>query len=552
MGDAPYFFDRAALVARGRAARDAYRLADPFPHVVLDDFLPLEVAAACADEFPGPDAIPWDVYTDGGRTLKLTCDDESRMPPAARQLVGQFNSGAMISFLEELTGITGLVADPHLGGGGLHRIEPGGFLDVHADFNKHALLGLDRRLNVLYYLNPEWDDAWEGHLELWDRGMQRCVQRIAPVLNRCVVFSTTSHSFHGHPHPLACPPGQARKSLAFYYYTNGRPAEEAMAPHSTLYQVPGRAPAPVAAAAGEPGGLRAAVGRRLPPGVKASVKRAARKVAGIAHGGAPGASAAPAAPAAEDHWSRINRIHAELVAQGRGGRANYTWSLLHAGDVARTLGIPRITAIELGVAGGNGLVALEAAADAVVEHLGVGVDVVGFDHGTGLPPPEDYRDAPYLMEAGQFPMDEASLRARLRHASLHLGLVRDTVGPFLASDPAPIGFVAFDLDYYSSTMDALRVFDAPPERFLPRVLCYFDDILGYPWGESNGPRLAIRHFNEAHEHRVLDFLPGLRYSTPPEEFHARWVESMYVAHVLDHPRRDEDEGVAIVTRLDLQ
>lgn len=552
MGDAPYFFDRAALVARTRGAQDAYLTAEPFPHAVLDDFLPLEVAAACAEEFPGREAIPWDVYTDGGRTLKLTCDDEAVMPPLARQLVGQFGSGAMISFLEELTGITGLVADPHLGGGGLHRIDPGGFLDIHADFNKHAMLGLDRRLNVLYYLNPEWDDTWEGHLELWDRDMQRCVRRVAPVLNRCVVFSTTSHSYHGHPHPLACPPGQARKSLAFYYYTNGRPAEEAMATHSTLYQVPGRAPAPVIAAAAEAGGLRAAVGRRLPPRVKTAVKAGARRVTGLAGNDQPGAPAATVAPPADDHWSRINRIYAELVGQGRGGRPCYTWSLLHAGDVARALGYPRITAIEFGVAGGNGLVALEAAADAVVEHLGVAVDVVGFDHGTGLPPAEDYRDAPYLMEAGQFPMEEAKLRAHLRHASLHLGLVRDTVGPFVESGPAPIGFVAFDLDYYSSTMDAFRLFGAGPERFLPRVLCYFDDILGYPWGESNGERLAIRHFNEAHDDRILDFLPGLRYSTPPEEFHARWVESMYVAHVLDHPRKDEDEGVAIVTRLDLR
>src|SRR5207244_4299712 len=109
------------------------------------------------------------------------------------------------------------------------------------------------------------------------------------------------------------------------------------------------------------------------------------------------------------------------------------------------LGIKRITAIEFGVAGGNGLVALEDGADAVRELLGVQVDVVGFDNAIGLPQPEDHRDAPYLMEAGQFAMDEPKLRARLRSATLHLGLVRDTLAGFVASGPAPVGFISFDL-----------------------------------------------------------------------------------------------------------
>jgi len=252
-----------------------------------------------------------------------------------------------------------------------------------------------------------------------------------------------------------------------------------------------------------------------------------------------------------NHWELINRIFVQLEREGRTPRPNYTWSLLHAGNIARTLGFERFAAIEFGVAGGNGLVALEGAADAVQQHLGVGVDVVGFDHGVGLPPPEDYRDAPYLMEAGQFAMDEAKLRARLHHAQLHIGLVRDTLASFIASKPAPIGFISFDLDYYSSTIDAFKLFDAPAEQFFPRVLCYFDDVLGYPWGESNGERLAIADFNRTHPNRIIDFLPGLRYSLPASEFHARWVESMYAAHILDHPRASEDEGVAIVTRLDL-
>ncbi len=547
MGDLlPYFFEADDLVPLARQHAHAYRTATPFPHVVLDDFLPLEIASACAEEFPGVDDIAWDLYTDNGRTLKLTTDNEALMPPIARQLVGQFNSGAMIRFLEELTGITGLVADPYLGGGGLHRIEPGGFLDVHADFNKHAYLNLDRRINVLYYLNPEWHDEWEGHLELWDRTMSRCERRVAPILNRCVVFNTTDHSFHGHPARLACPAGIGRKSMAFYYYTNGRPADEVSAAHSTLYQTPGREPEHLRTPRG---GLGASLRRRVPRSVKSVVRGAQRRVTAAFGGEAP--SSQPSPGAVGNHWATINRIYASLVADGRGGRPQYTWSLLHVGNIARTLGIPRLTAVEFGVAGGNGLVALETAADAVAEHLDIMVDVHGFDHGVGLPPPQDHRDAPYLMQAGQFAMDEAKLRARLRRARLHIGLVRDTLGAFIESGPAPVGFVAFDLDYYSSTIDALCLFDASTDLLFPRVLCYLDDVLGYPWGESNGERLAVKEFNETRANRQIDFLPGLRYMTPPDEFHARWVESMYLCHVLDHPRYAQDEGVALVTRLDL-
>lgn len=541
---APHFFDAEALQRRALPLAAAYRTASPFPHAVLDDFLPADVAAEAAAAFPGANDIEWDLYTDGGRTLKRTTDDEAKMPPALRQLVGQCNSGAMIRFLETLTGITGLVADPTLAGGGLHRIEAGGFLDVHADFNHHPHLDLDRRINVLLYLNPGWDPAWGGALELWDRSMQRCERSIEPVLNRCVVFDTTDSSFHGHPSKLACPPEQARCSLAFYYYSNGRPEAERSAAHSTLYQTPGVAPAPVAPVTAAP---RAG---RVPAPVKRVLRGAARRVA-RALADEPVATAAAPAVAPRNHWERLNRWNADAIAAGRGGRPNYTWSVLHAADVARTLGHDRITAIEFGVAGGNGLVALELAADVARDATGVTVDVVGFDHGIGLPPPKEYRDAPYLMEAGQFAMDEPALRARLRHAALHLGLISETLPGFLASDPAPIGFVSFDVDYHSSTVDALALFDAPAEAFLPRVLCYFDDVLGYPWGESNGPRSAIREFNVAHEQRLVDFLPGLRFLAPPEEFHARWLECMYLAHVLDHPRAADDEGVALVTQLEL-
>ncbi len=141
-----------------------------------------------------------------------------------------------VNFLEKLTGISGLIPDPHYLGGGLHQIERGGFLKIHADFNRHSRLKLDRRINVLLYLNRPWEDTWGGHLELWDSTMTICADKIAPLFNRLVVFTTTDSSFHGHPDPLDCPPDVVRRSLALYYYTNGRPEREQSKVHSTLHQ----------------------------------------------------------------------------------------------------------------------------------------------------------------------------------------------------------------------------------------------------------------------------------------------------------------------------
>jgi Rps23 Pro-64 3,4-dihydroxylase Tpa1-like proline 4-hydroxylase len=142
----------------------------------------------------------------------------------------------VLQFLEKLTGIEGLIPDPYFGGAGPHQIEPGGFLKIHADFNWHPLLKLDRRLNLIVYLNRDWREEYGGHIELWDRGMTRAEQKVLPVWNRTIVFNTTDFSYHGHPTPLACPAGMTRKSVSFYYYSNGRPAEERSAPHDTLFR----------------------------------------------------------------------------------------------------------------------------------------------------------------------------------------------------------------------------------------------------------------------------------------------------------------------------
>lgn len=252
-----------------------------------------------------------------------------------------------------------------------------------------------------------------------------------------------------------------------------------------------------------------------------------------------------------NHWFLVNALLPELHEAQEGLRPNYTWPILHAASVALRTGRERISVIEFGVAGGAGLVAMEAAALATEARLGVAIDVVGFDTGQGLPPPRDHRDAPFLMNRGDFPMDETKLRAELKRGELVLGDVAETVPAFIGRQPAPIAFIAFDLDFYSSTRDALTILTAAPEKLLPRVLCYFDDTHGYPWGEVNGARLAIAEFNSSRKDRQLAQLHGLRYLLPVSERGSRWPEAMYVAHAFDHPHYADPEGTELARRLDL-
>ncbi len=248
----------------------------------------------------------------------------------------------------------------------------------------------------------------------------------------------------------------------------------------------------------------------------------------------------------------MNGLLPEIQASGGGLRSHYTWSILHAASIAARTGRDPIAVVELGVAGGAGLLAMDAAALAVEERLGVRIEVYGFDTGAGLPRPVDLRDAPFLMDSGDFPMDQAKLRGRLSRAELILGDVAETIPAFLGSGPPPIGFAAYDLDYYTSTRDALALLRAKPDYVFPRVLCYFDDTHGYPWGDCNGARLAIREFSGPADPRQLSQIHGLRFLLPPSEREARWPEAMYLAHAFDHPAYAEPEGTELVRRLDLE
>jgi Rps23 Pro-64 3,4-dihydroxylase Tpa1-like proline 4-hydroxylase len=223
------------LNADPAALREQYVNARPFPHIVLDNLIPNEILEEVLDDFPRPDEIAWRKF-DNNTEKKLGYWHENALRPRIQLFLYEMNSAPLLQFLEALTGIDGLVSDPYYGGAGPHQIEPGGFLKVHVDFNWHPLLKLDRRLNLLVYLNKDWEEEYGGHLELWNRDVSRCEQKVLPVFNRTVVFSTTDFSYHGHPNPLACPEGRTRKSVSFYYYSNGRPDAERSAPHDTIFR----------------------------------------------------------------------------------------------------------------------------------------------------------------------------------------------------------------------------------------------------------------------------------------------------------------------------
>ena len=242
-------FDREQLLALADATRDAYASASPYPHAVMDDFLPEPVLDDVLAEFPNPKEVEWQAF-DSPTERKLASKDDSVMGPATRHLLAELNSSAFIDFLERLTGIDGLIPDPHFAGGGLHQIVRGGHLKVHADFNRHPRTQLERRLNVLIYLNRDWQDEYGGAFELWNEDMTSCERKVMPYFNRCVVFSTTSTSYHGHPEPLACPEDRTRKSLALYYYSKDRPAGERREGHNTLFQARPGEQLPSAPAAG--------------------------------------------------------------------------------------------------------------------------------------------------------------------------------------------------------------------------------------------------------------------------------------------------------------
>jgi Rps23 Pro-64 3,4-dihydroxylase Tpa1-like proline 4-hydroxylase len=201
----------------GRSLTDQYRDAQPFPHIVIDDLLDAKILRRILEEFPSSENKSF--FDRDQERLKFQYQPHEVASGLTRNLFAELNSQAFLGFLEELTGIQGLISDPYFEGGGLHETKRGGHLGVHADFNVHSRLKLERRLNLLVYLNEDWDQDYGGQLELWDRQMKECAVRVEPAFARAVIFNTALDSFHGHPDPLNCPPNRSRRSIATYYYT---------------------------------------------------------------------------------------------------------------------------------------------------------------------------------------------------------------------------------------------------------------------------------------------------------------------------------------------
>ena len=209
-----------------------YSQAQPFPHMVIDNFLPPSLLNGVIDDFKNYNNWGWDNsdYSKDHQVKKFFSpwnnDGDTTLPINTKLILNYFNSPDVISMLEKLTGIEGLIADPTLLNGGMHKIDSGGKLSIHTDSRKHTVTGNYRRINLLIYLNKDWNKEWGGSLQLWDKDMTTMVQDIQPLFNRVVIFNTGADTYHGHPHSLNTPNGMSRISLALYYYTKENPDTE--------------------------------------------------------------------------------------------------------------------------------------------------------------------------------------------------------------------------------------------------------------------------------------------------------------------------------------
>ena len=219
------------LIEFGEGQRQKYLNNAPFPHIVINNLFDsalLDDVLQDVTDLEHP--IAKNFY---GSVKKFATPDPQAIGPTARRFLLDLCSSRFCLFLEALTGIQGVIPDPHFEGGGVHEMAREGFLKMHTDFNWNDKLKLDRRLNMLIYLNKDWQESWGGDLELWDSNMKNQFMKVPPAFNTTVIFSTTDYSYHGLPNPLECPENRRRRSLALYYYSNGRPQSEVQFHQST-------------------------------------------------------------------------------------------------------------------------------------------------------------------------------------------------------------------------------------------------------------------------------------------------------------------------------
>jgi Rps23 Pro-64 3,4-dihydroxylase Tpa1-like proline 4-hydroxylase len=231
------FIDFESLQQRQHEISHDFQAQKPFKYVVFDGFFKQNAAEVIHQNYPVIEDGVWDGTTyinQKNKFQKSKFENGSVM----QRVFDELNSSAFLRWLEAVTGIREtLIADEELFGGGLHQSVKGAFLNVHVDFNMHPKTNFHRRLNVLIYMNKDWKDEYEGHLELWDfsNNNKKQLAKYAPIYNRCVIFETNEISYHGHPSPLQTPPSVSRKSLAVYYFSEHRPESEVTIDHNTKF-----------------------------------------------------------------------------------------------------------------------------------------------------------------------------------------------------------------------------------------------------------------------------------------------------------------------------
>jgi len=219
------------------ALRAHVRKSKPVPNFVIDNFLKLDFAQRVAEAFP-----PYQQALAVGRSFqavnekgKVQVTDSAQFPEPIRQLNELLAAPELLGLLSYALDIPELLADSQLVGGGMHQTAARGHLDVHVDFNFLEERQWHRRANLLIFFNREWSAEWGGEFELWDAEVKVRHHAHLPIFNRCVVFETNEISFHGVS-AVKCPPGQARKSFAAYYYTAAAPAHWGGQSHSTIFR----------------------------------------------------------------------------------------------------------------------------------------------------------------------------------------------------------------------------------------------------------------------------------------------------------------------------
>jgi hypothetical protein len=233
VGQETTYFD-ASIANLGTELRAQYQAAQPFQHIVVDNFLPEAVLDRLLVEWPNETTVGFNRVQE---RLKFQYNPEDLTSTFARSLFYAFNAAPFIKFVQNVTGISGLLPDPYFNGGGFHETKAGGHISVHADFNLNKSMRIRRRINVIVYLNRGWRPEYAGNLELWSKDMKSSLKSVEPTFNRCVIFNTDEDSFHGHPDPLTPPEGLSRRSLALYYYTASDAIFDEHRFHTTIYKV---------------------------------------------------------------------------------------------------------------------------------------------------------------------------------------------------------------------------------------------------------------------------------------------------------------------------